>query len=322
MKTLYVIGNGFDIYHGLDTKYQSFGMFLQEKHQSLYDNLIEYYGLPELDPDDEDSYYDPLWSDFENALADLDFEYILEENSDHLPDYASDKFRDSHLHAFHQVLEILVNDLTFKLYDAFKEFISNVIFPHTIRGMELKIDINAMFLNFNYTDTLERYYGIKESQILYIHNKATSENVLVLGHATDPDSFIEHDKIAPPDLTEEEYFQWQQEMEDKYDYSYDTGKDELLSYFKKSYKSTEQIINDNQNFFSKLKNIENIIILGHSLSNVDQPYFKKILKSVETPNVPWEVSYYGNKQPIYDNLISIGLNEEQINLLTMDDLKV
>lgn len=321
MKTLYIIGNGFDIYHGLDTKYQSFGFFLQKKHKKLYDNLIEYYGLPELDPDYEDSYYDPLWSDFENALADLDFEYILEENSDHLPDYASDKFRDSHLHAFPQVLEILVNDLTFKLYDAFKEFISNVALPNTIKGMELKIDTNALFLNFNYTDTLERYYRIKESQILYIHNKATSDNILVLGHATDPDSFIEEDKIPPTGLTEEEYSEWQQQMDDHYDYSYDTGKDELLSYFKKSYKSTEQIIDDNQNFFSKLKNIENIIILGHSLSNVDQPYFKKILQSLENPNVSWAASYYRNKQPIYENLISIGLNEKQINLFTMDEFK-
>ncbi|MEN2400619.1 bacteriophage abortive infection AbiH family protein [Flavobacterium sp. MC2016-06] len=321
MKTLYIIGNGFDIYHGLDTKYQSFGMFLQKKHKNLYDNLIQYYDLPELDPDDEDSYYDPLWSDFENALANLNFEYILEENSDYLPDIASDEFRDRDLHAFQQVMEILVDDLTSKMYDAFKEFISNVIFPANINGRKLKIEPNALFLNFNYTDTLEKYYECKESQILYIHNKATSDDILVLGHATDPDSFIEEDKKPPIDATEDEYFQWQQEMEDNYDYSYDSGKDELLSYFKKSYKSTDEIINDNYSFFSKLKNIENIVILGHSLSNVDQPYFKKILQSLENPNVSWSASYYGDAQPIYENLILIGVNKEKINLCTMDQFK-
>ena len=45
MKTLYIIGNGFDMYHGLDTKYQSFGFFLKKKHSRIYDYLTDYYGF-------------------------------------------------------------------------------------------------------------------------------------------------------------------------------------------------------------------------------------------------------------------------------------
>ena len=40
--------------------------------------FIQYYGLPDLDADNPDSYYDPLWADFENALAGLDFETVLD----------------------------------------------------------------------------------------------------------------------------------------------------------------------------------------------------------------------------------------------------
>lgn len=322
MKTLYIIGNGFDLYHGLDTKYQSFGMFLQDKHCELYDYLIEFYGLPYLDPEEEDSYYDPLWADFENALADLDFEYILDENSDFLPNIASDDFRDRDLHSFQQVMEDIVDNLTAKMYEAFKEFILNVKFPKDVNGIQLKIDPDAFFLNFNYTDTLERFYRVSDSRILYIHNKATSADILVLGHGTDPKEFKSKEEIQPDGLSEEEIYEWQQQIADNYDYSYDSGKEELLTYFSKSYKSTEEIIQNNQNFFSKLKNIKNIIVLGHSISNVDQPYFKKILHSIEDINTVWTASYHGNKEPIYDHLIEIGLSDKQIDLITLSEIKV
>lgn len=107
MKTLYIIGNGFDIYHGLDTSYQAFGYFLQEQYTKLYDYLVQYYGLPELDIDDPESDYDILWSDFESALADLDFETILDDNTDSLPNYDSDEFRSRDLHTFQQNLDII-----------------------------------------------------------------------------------------------------------------------------------------------------------------------------------------------------------------------
>lgn len=321
METLYIIGNGFDLYHGLDTKYQSFGMFLQDKYDELYDSLIEYYGLPFLDPEDEDSYYDSSWAEFENALADLDFETILDENTDYLPNIASDDFRDGDLHSFQQVMEGIVDNLTVKMYAAFKEFILAVKFPNDVNGLQLKIDPDALFLNFNYTDTLERFYRVNSHRILYIHNKATSDETLVLGHGTDPNEFKSKEEIQPDGLSEEEINEWQQQIVDNYDYSYDSGREELLAYFSKSYKSTEEIIQNNQFFFSKLKNIKNVIVLGHSISNVDQPYFKKILQSIEDVNIVWTASYHRYKHPIYNHLIEIGLNDKQIKLITLNDIR-
>ena len=49
MDTLYIIGNGFDLFHGLNTSYKSFGFYLKGKHSEIYDYLIEYYGLPYLE---------------------------------------------------------------------------------------------------------------------------------------------------------------------------------------------------------------------------------------------------------------------------------
>ena len=45
---LYIIGNGFDLYHNLNTSYRSFGLFLKSKYPVIYDRLIEYYGFSDL----------------------------------------------------------------------------------------------------------------------------------------------------------------------------------------------------------------------------------------------------------------------------------
>lgn len=62
MKKLYIIGNGFDIHHGLNTSYQAFAFFLQDNYSKIHDYLVEDYGLPYLDRDNEQDKRDPLWN--------------------------------------------------------------------------------------------------------------------------------------------------------------------------------------------------------------------------------------------------------------------
>jgi hypothetical protein len=60
-KSLYVIGNGFDLHHNLDTWYSSFGLFLKNKYSQIYDVFLEYYGFGDLDEEDEESLKDSMW---------------------------------------------------------------------------------------------------------------------------------------------------------------------------------------------------------------------------------------------------------------------
>jgi len=318
MDTLYIIGNGFDLFHGLDTSYKSFGFYLKEKHSEIYDYLIDYYGLPYLE-DPKIKYYE--WNYFESALADLNYESVLDDNSDFLPNVASDDFSDGDWHALEQVIEGIVNDLTINLFNEFKNFIQNVEFPIKDNNELLNIDKNSKFLSFNYTDTLERYYGVSSKNILYIHNKALSNDILILGHGTSPESFKKEDEKMPDNLTIEEQHEWNERMSDSYDFSYDRGLDTILGYFNKSFKYTEDLINQNNNFFNNLNSIKKVVVLGQSVSDVDQPYFKKIIDSIEDKNIKWTSSYYGDKQPLYENLKSIGLHNEQIDFITLDEIR-
>jgi flavorubredoxin len=57
-------------------------------------------------------------------------------------------------------------------------------------------------------------------------------------------------------------------------------------------KRTHSIIDQHQSFFDSLKEVRKIVILGHSLSDVDMPYFDKIAESIMKDQVEWEISYH------------------------------
>lgn len=323
MKKLYVIGNGFDKYHELDTSYQSFGFFLKEKYPNIYENLIEYYGFSELIEGNINNFDEQLWSDFEIALADIDCEIVLDNNSDYLANLSSSEFRDRDWHSFSITMEQIVEDLTTNLLKAFKEFILSVNYPASIGSKKLSLDKNDFYLTFNYTDTLEKYYGIPSNSILYIHGKAcVDEDTLILGHGIDPEKFETKPPEPPKDINDEELEKWCEFMSDQYDYSYESGKDELMKYFIKSFKETEKIIDENESFFQRICEVSSVIVLGHSLSEVDEKYFIKILRSIKDSS-NWTVTYNRrNKKDIYKlRLLNIGVSEDKINVVKMNEFQ-
>ena len=62
---LYIIGNGFDIRHGLPTGYKHFKSYVAKNDQELYDAIEEY--MPAGDE----------WNELESALGEIDYELIL-----------------------------------------------------------------------------------------------------------------------------------------------------------------------------------------------------------------------------------------------------
>lgn len=311
---LYVIGNGFDLHHNLETSYYSFANYLKKNNIELYDTLESYVSYPRTHND--------LWWHFEDNLANLDADEILSENSDRLPDYASDEFRDRDRHVFPDIMENYLELLTSGLIKSFTEFIQEVEYPESSIEYLLELDTNSWFLTFNYTKTLELLYGIDTKQITYIHNSAFygSEDI-VLGHGISPESFKEEKPEPPEEVDPADYEKWYAENDD-WDYSYDTGKESLWRYFELTFKPTQTIIKNNSSFFNNLKNIESIYILGHSISQIDLPYFKELANSVNK-SVTWNVSYYNSneKKRHLETLKSIGITEDNIKQFELVDIQ-
>ena len=153
MKPLYIIGNGFDLYHGLNTRYSLFGLYLQEYYGTVYDQLLEYFGLPHISKDDEN--IDPLWSNFEHSLSLLDVEMVYDAYSGSLANPGAPDFRDRDWNAFAIDMEMVVDSLTKKLIRAFHEFISRINYSVLSSSKRLPLNYQALYLSFNYTNTLE-----------------------------------------------------------------------------------------------------------------------------------------------------------------------
>ena len=60
-------------------------------------------------------------------------------------------------------------------------------------------------------------------------------------------------------------------------------------------KDVEAIMSENYSFFENLNDISQIFILGHSFSSIDQPYFDKIIKSIDLDRVSFIASYYSDE---------------------------
>jgi len=322
MRKLVVIGNGFDIHHKLDTKYVSFGLFLQKKYPTIYDHLTDYYGFTDISNDENSDHL--MWNEFEESLALLDADTILDAHSDSLARPSSAGFRDRDWGTFAIDIEMIVEELTVNLFKAFKEFILNVDYPEidSIKDKLLPLCKNDLYLTFNYTDTLERYYGIPRENIIYIHEKASAdEQTIVLGHGINPDNFKNKSQKPPKNLSEEDLEHWYDEMINNYDHSYEMGKDEMHKYFIASFKETKAIIENYSSFFKYLKEIKEVTILGHSLATVDLPYFIEIRESIHEDTL-WQASYYGihEKHEHQSALASINIPRKNIELAMIEGL--
>ena len=276
-ETLYIVGNGFDLYHGLETSFSNFGQYVKENHSELSYYLETYF------------HYVDLWNDFENVLSTFDISEFFNDNEDLRPDEESDRTGD--IHVLEVAAEHAIETLTIGLRNSLRDYLLQI--QHLDKSI-LNLDKNAVFLTFNYTDTLERIYKIEPMKITYLHNKAKSEKHLLRPDehdyfADDSDIIIGHavknTKITMP----------KQKIGIKTAIAYEQAFDTLQLYYKESFKDTEQIILGNSHFFEDISHIERVIIIGHSLSDIDMPYFQEISKKVINVK-EWKITYHGKEE--------------------------
>ncbi len=158
MRKLYIVGNGFDLYHGLNTSYNDFKEWLKsndgKKGKELFERICEFQKrkiIPTL--------YEN-WGNVEVALK-LDQSRIQNEKD----------------------ALCIFDDLIVAFQEEFHKWIYGIN-----NGIESSFDASKRmtfltdddyYIVFNYTQTLEKIYGFKcykglDARILYIHNRVDS----------------------------------------------------------------------------------------------------------------------------------------------------
>ena len=67
--------------------------------------------------------------------------------------------------------------------------------------------------------------------------------------------------------------------------------DRVSKYCDATLKRTSRIIDENADFFKSLSDVNEVIIIGHSLNIVDMPYFNKFLNSIREDAI-WKAYYF------------------------------
>lgn len=317
MTKLFIIGNGFDIAHGLPTRYIDFKNFLENNDFSFFERILEIYKYSfkrkvhplthEILNGDE---YDLLWKDFEFNMREVNESLILDEYTFGL-EYETE-YDDQIKENIEQIILEVFYNVYEDLQDKLNEWISSINITNLTKKSKLINNENCdLYLNFNYTRILEEVYDI-EGEICHIHGEI-GETPLIIGH-NNKDKINELEK-------ELDYYNTIDELEETNNEFTERMKcNELLNFYKETYKTHSYYIKKYHYFFQNISNVKEILIIGHSLNEVDMPYFEYIFSKVNS-NIKWKVYYYleEDKEIFKNKILGLGTKEENIEMLSTSE---
>ncbi|WP_312832509.1 AbiH family protein [Sedimentibacter saalensis] len=292
---LNIIGNGFDLYHGLPSSYYFFGCYLIKNDMEFYEKIGKMYGLhytemigPSIAHEYEYVVEDIFWRDFEKHLGEVDEYFIVDTYEDDLglenddPVYIEmneDMIAERLKHFFvHWVKDTLDQDKNYELIAKIMDKATNII--------EFGYDY---FLVFNYTHTLQKIYNISEERIHYVHGECLgNDDDLVIGHGND--YRIQQIK-SDIEKFKEEYDYTQKSSNKINEYQC------LLRFLNKLRKDVDFCKYMCELFYENMgTDLDCINVYGMSIGDVDIPYFIHIRE--KWPDTHWRFSYHSTEDRI------------------------
>lgn len=296
--TLILIGNGFDIWQNLDTSYKSFERYyeahldevLKRFHLKKY---IKYNDDGTIAVDSEGNtitysdvelfYGDP----FKPQKLDHTFWWNLETSMDKIDDQQINYFfgRDGVKN-----IKRCAENAQKILKEMFRDWVATIQISDEIS--KYAFGDNVLFVNFNYTDTLLKRFGVKEVNEFHIHGVANDKESIIVGHATHPEYPYEPLRL----------FKNRPRMEGLY-------------YIEEFLYNSDKHIEDNymklQMFCglhgARIENIKKIFVLGLGFGDADLGYIKHLI--YETQGISEEPeAYLGKEEKAYlDSLDQDGI---------------
>lgn len=288
---LYIIGNGFDLYHNMRTSFADFRVFIERNARDTFNDIYTYLSI------------DESWADLESALADLDVDWVIEDLSGFATSYGADDWSDSGHHDFQFEVDRVVQHLSSDLLSYFEDWISQVPIPdpNTVRRLTT-INPKAKFLTFNYTPTLAYLYGVPADRTLHIHGSTVDpDQKIILGHAWNPEdrkSLNDRPDIAEIDTRLME------------------ANGIIDRFFSATFKPSKQLINKHRSFFDRLDGVSEVIVLGHSLSDVDAEYFRELLAVPSIALATWTIACRpeDNLEDKVQRVVKLGISASKVKL--------
>ncbi|MGL5349627.1 MAG: AbiH family protein [Cetobacterium sp.] len=335
MNNLFVIGNGFDRAHKLKTSYLDFKEYIEKNdpqffeyfyslHMYSFDRVYENTLMTEPINDE----YESLWMSIEDNMKNVNEDLILNTDLELGLEY-DDPYSDDSFNTAYDYLASYIKNIPEKLFENLNSWIKSIDIKNTPKKTKyIEDDFEDIFLTFNYTRVLEEVYKIESSEICHIHGEVGDE--LIMGHLNqrrstelteeknrERDSFFEKIEENSDSMSQEEYEIAMEEFsyrENDFDYKIEQLKYQfLIDYYDETVKAPKIHIQNNQHFFNQVCKVKNIYVVGHSLGEVDMPYFKEILRRVDK-DTKWNIFYYrDSERKIFEKkMLEIGIDEKNL----------
>lgn len=270
--TLHIIGNGFDLCHGITSRYIDFKDYAWKHGNQYYIGLLEIC-YPDVNPQ-SGNYELYLWCDLERALGNPNFQSAFDATTDdiEMEDGHEGRYQAQMEDAPEYYLEMMFGEF----HSVFDDWVNHIdINVEPLRHLE-HFERKGLFLSFNYTETLEQLYRVPRENINYIHGRRNSTDELIVGHCN---TLSGMDQISNDPMV--------------YEYA---GYDNIANVVNEERKSVSDIISVNFNYWESLSTINKVVVYGHSMADVDMPYFHKVVENVANDSEWYFSIYYDNPQ--------------------------
>ena len=293
---LVVIGNGFDIMHGVKSSYCDFQKTIG-KHSSLRSDMKTYLDVPA----------DALWYNLEDSLGRLNYSMFLRPG---ILDMWLEAFGaynpDAQAADFFAAVETAIRP-TFtipqELKPKFKKWVKTLKVESGDRPFSM-LHGDYRVLSFNYTEFIEDLYGAKFENVCYIHgcrkHRGKGKNELILGHVPGMEE-EQWDKVKLKPIKFRNPYK-----REIFEAAIETAIRETGWYDEETTKKCDEIIKKHSDFFDGLYDIEEVFVIGHSLAEVDYHYFEEIAKNCDAK---WFIGYHS-----YDDMVRLVAIVEHLGL--------
>lgn len=266
---LFIIGNGFDLHHGLATGYSDYHDWLVDHDEQVATDFETFCFAAECSDLEGSLDYirssakgvDPRWCSLEESLG-IEWDDLCYETLDHTyPDVTEDN---PGWDDFWIELQMRLEYLKKLTRDHFREWVESIDVSKIKPALDLPD--TASFVTFNYTPTLEYVYGVRPDRILHIHGCVLDKNELLQFGSPDNNPF-ELQKML-----EDKYG-----MDDFYGATIQQGVTVACDRCADTWKNIEGNYYSLNHFLDTLAKIDAVIIMGNSFNGVDEPYYRDVL---------------------------------------------
>ena len=269
-ETLYIIGNGFDKAHNLKTSYNHFHDWLLKNGHKVFVDTIEGIAntLDKKKLTKKKLAISLLWTDFEAALGRIDASTALE--------WLQEEF--GKVYDNPEAKEKAIEKVR-KTVDDVEPLMKKWAESIDVSEVECLYNLNkeSRYLTFNYTLTLEKQYNISK-HILHIHGKVKDEN--------------------KPYEKDEKLIVGCKEDQTRTPFNLDLRRRRVETALNREFnrfnKPSDQLMENDLSFFNSLSDITRVVVLGHSLSDIDNKYLQQVVLSVGE-DAHWHFFTYNDK---------------------------